>query len=189
MTAAMIIAAALLALLVGALLGRVPAARRRRPTVAAGPPVRHILLPFTGYAISRRAVDAALRLAHAENAVLMPAFLARVPMTLPIDAPVPQQCSAAMPLFEAIEQRAHDRDVQVDPRVGRGRSYRDALRRLLAAERFDRVIVPAGAAGERGLSGDDLVWLLERAPAEVVIVRPDPEDRLTLTGAGVQGLF
>ena len=119
----------------------------------------------------------------------MPAFLARVPMTLPIDAPVPQQCSAAMPLFEAIEQRAHDRDVQVDPRVGRGRSYRDALRRLLAAERFDRVIVPAGAAGERGLSGDDLVWLLERAPAEVVIVRPDPEDRLTLTGAGVQGLF
>ena len=150
MTAAMIIAAALLALLVGALLGRVPAARRRRPTAAAGPPVRHILLPFTGYAISRRAVDAALRLAHAENAVLMPAFLARVPMTLPIDAPVPQQCSAAMPLFEAIEQRAHDRDVQVDPRVGRGRSYRDALRRLLAAERYDRVIVPAGAAGERG---------------------------------------
>ena len=52
-------------------------------------PVRRILLPFTGQAISRRAFEAALRLAKAENATIMPAFLARVPRNLPLDAPLP----------------------------------------------------------------------------------------------------
>ena len=49
--------------------------------------VHQILLPFTGRAISRRALDAALRIARAENATLMPAYLAIVPMQLPLDAP------------------------------------------------------------------------------------------------------
>jgi hypothetical protein len=39
-----------------------------------------------------------------------------------------------------------------------------------------RVVVPAEANGGEGLSGDDLVWLLERAPAEVLILRPAPGD-------------
>jgi hypothetical protein len=147
------------------------------------PAVHHILLPFTGMTISQRAVDAALRLARAEDATLMPAYLARVPLNLPLDAPLAKQCSAALPVLEAIEQRATARGVPVDARIERGRSYRDALRRLLASERFDRVVVPASATGEPGLSGDDLVWLLDRAPAEVVILRPDPEDRLALSGA------
>jgi nucleotide-binding universal stress UspA family protein len=151
--------------------------------------VRHILLPFTGLTISERAVDAALRLAKAEDATLMPAYLARVPLNLPIDAPLSRQCSLAMPVLEAIEQRAAARGVPVDARIERGRSYRDALRRLLATERFDRVVVPASATGEQGFSGDDLVWLLERAPAEVVILRPDPEDRLAVTGDAVAGAF
>ena len=30
---------------------------------------------------------------------------------------------------------------------------------------------------QAGFSGDDLVWLLEKAPAEVLILRPGPEDR------------
>jgi hypothetical protein len=113
----------------------------------------------------------------------MPAYLARVPLNLPLDAPLAKQCSTALPVLEAIEQRATARGVPVDARIERGRSYRDALRRLLASERFDRVVVPASATGEPGLSGDDLVWLLDRAPAEVVILRPDPEDRLALSGA------
>ena len=51
--------------------------------------VQRILLPFTGQAISRRAFEAAVRLAQAENATLMPAFLARVPRNLPLDSPLP----------------------------------------------------------------------------------------------------
>jgi nucleotide-binding universal stress UspA family protein len=138
--------------------------------------VHHILLPFTGTEISRRAVDAALRLARAEGATLMPAYLAAVPKSLPLDCPIPREAEQAMAMLEAIEQRAVAKGVPVDARIERGRTYRHALARLLSEEEFDRVVVSAGATGTHGLSGDDLVWLLERAPAEVMILRPGPDD-------------
>lgn len=144
-------------------------------------PVHQILLPFTGTEISRRAVDAALRLARAEEATLMPAYLATVPKQLPLDCAIPTEAEKAMPILEAIEQRATGQGVPVDARVERGRSYRHALARLLDRERFDRVVVPATAESRAGLTGDDLVWLLEKAPAEVLILRPGPEDRLSVT--------
>ncbi len=86
-----------------------------------------------------------------------------------------------MPMLEAIEQRATAQGVAVDARIERGRSYRHALRRLLEREEFDRVVVSATATGQAGLSGDDLVWLLEKAPAEVLILRPGPQDRRVVT--------
>ncbi|HEV7483677.1 MAG TPA: universal stress protein, partial [Solirubrobacterales bacterium] len=138
--------------------------------------VHHILLPFTGTAISRRAVDAALRLAQAENATLMPAYLAQVPKRLPLDCSIPNEAAKAMSMLEAIEQRATGQGVAVDARIERGRSYRHALRRLLEEEQFDRVVVPASSAGSTGLTGEDMVWLLQRAPAEVLILRPGPSD-------------
>jgi nucleotide-binding universal stress UspA family protein len=138
--------------------------------------VHRILLPFAGTEISRRAVDAALRLARAEGATLMPAYLATVPKQLPLDCAIPAEAAKAMPMLEAIEQRARAQGVPVDSRVERGRSYRHALKRLLESEELDRVVVPATATGQAGLSGDDLVWLLEKAPAEVLILRPDPAD-------------
>ena len=138
--------------------------------------VHQILLPFTGTEISRRAVDAALRLARAEGATLMPAYLAAVPKQLPLDCAISVEAAKAMPMLEAIEQRATGQGVAVDARIERGRSYRHALRRLLGDESFDRVVVSATATGAAGLSGDDLVWLLEKAPAEVLILRPGPSD-------------
>ncbi len=143
--------------------------------------VHQILLPFTGTAISRRAVDAALRLARAEEATLMPAYLAAVPKQLPLDCAIPAEAAKAMPMLEAIEQRAAAQGVAVDSRIERGRSYRHALARLLDRESFDRVVVPATAEAGAGFSGDDLVWLLEKAPAEVLILRPAREDRRILT--------
>jgi nucleotide-binding universal stress UspA family protein len=162
--------------------GRLPARHRPRP-------VRRILLPFTGQAISRRALEAAVRLAKAENAVIMPAYLARVPRTLPLDAPLPRQCTSGMPLIEAIEQRAASQGIEVDSRIIRGRSYRDALRHLLDQEHFDRVIVSSTSNPHNGLTGDDLQWLLERAPAEVMILRPAPEDTGRVSAIGVSGHF
>jgi hypothetical protein len=137
-------------------------------------PVHRILLPFTGEMISRRALDAALRLSRAEGATLMPAYLAEVPMRLPLDCAIPAQAALAMPMLEAIEQRAAREEVPVDARIERGRSYRHALARLLEREDFDRVVVPARANGEQGLAGEDLIWLLESAPGEVLILRPAP---------------
>ena len=91
-----------------------------------------------------------------------------------------------MPLLEAIEQRAEAQGIPVDSRIERGRSYRHALLRLLEDETFDRVVVPATALAGSGFSGDDLVWLLEEAPAEVVILRPGLEDKRVVSGNGVR---
>jgi hypothetical protein len=164
-----------------------PRARRRPAKLPGG--TRRILLPFTGMSISRRSFDAAVRLARAEDATIMPAYLARVPRTLPLDAPLPAQCLQAMPLLEAIEQRASIQGVAVDTRIIRGRTYRDAMRRMLDSEAVDRVIVSATSNSRKGLSADDLEWMLEKVPAEVLILRPDPEDRRKLTAEGVEGHF
>lgn len=169
--------------LLGGLIGGYLIARSRwRGRRSERPQAIHqILLPFTGTEISRRAVDAALRLARAEEATLMPAYLAAVPKRLPLDCSIPAEAAKAMLMLEAIEQRATAQGVEVDSRIERGRSYRHALERLLSHETFDRVVVPATAEIGAGFSGDDLVWLLEKAPAEVLILRPGPEDRRFVT--------
>jgi len=161
----------------------------RRPARDRPRSVRRILLPFTGQAISRRAFDAAVRLAKAENATIMPAFLARVPRQIPIDSPLPAASAEGMPLLEAIEQRVAAQGIPVDSRVGRGRTYRDALRRLLEREQFDRIIVSATDSPQVGLSGNDLEWLLERIPAEILILRPAPDDTRRISANGLNGHF
>jgi nucleotide-binding universal stress UspA family protein len=162
--------------------GRLAARDRPRP-------VRRILLPFTGQEISRRAFEAAVRLAKAENAIIMPAFLARVPMSLPVESALPVQCARGMPLLEAIEQRVSSQGIPVDSRVGRGRSARDALRQLIDQEDFDRIIVSADEDPRVGLSYDDLRWLLERVPAEILILRPAPEDTRRISASAANGHF
>jgi nucleotide-binding universal stress UspA family protein len=183
-TAAIAFAGLLLGMMLGYCLpphGLKPVRQRQRPE-------QRILLPFTGQAISRRAFQAAIRLAKAENATLMPTFLARVPRQLPLDSPLPAQSTQGMPLLEAIEQRASREGIPVDARVSRGRSYRDALRHLLEQEHFDRIIISATDSPRKGLSRDDLKWLLEAVPAEVLILRPAPEDTKRLSAA-VSGHF
>jgi nucleotide-binding universal stress UspA family protein len=148
-----------------------------------------VLLPFTNQAISRRAFEAAIRIAKADGATVVPAFLARVPRNLPIDSPLPAACEIGMPLLETMEQRFTAEGIPVDARVSRGRTYRDALERLLNQERFDRVIVSATNSPRNGLSRDDLGWLLQSVPAEVLILRPAPDDDRRITAAGFAGLF
>jgi hypothetical protein len=178
--------AVLLAVIVGlavALAAACLALRRRaaqpRQTVPAGEPsARRVLFPFLASALSQRALDASLRLARAEGATLLPVFLARVPLTLPLDSPLPRQAAVCLPLQEAIEQRAAAFGVPVDARVERGRTYRHALRRTIATERFERIVIAAATTGGPGFDPDDVAWLLASAPGEIVVLRPGAEDQL-----------
>lgn len=166
-------------LLTGVAVGVVAAllvVRRRRGEPA--PSARRILFPYVGTQLSLSALDAALRIARAENATLVPAYLAPVPMTVPLDTPIPRACDQAFELQEAIEQRAAQTGVPVDGRVGRGRTVRHSLRGLLAEERYDRIVVAAATARTDGLSAADVAWLLEHAPGEVAILRPADEAAL-----------
>jgi universal stress protein family protein len=135
------------------------------------PPAGRILFPFRGESVSRSALDATLRLARAEGAVLVPAYIVSVPLHLSLDAPLARECERAMPLLDVIEQRAKWMDVPVDSRIETGRSPRHALRRLLAEEKFDRIVVPAATSSSTGFAPEDIAWLLEEAPGEIVVLR------------------
>jgi len=148
---------------------------RRSPKLTTASPTR-ILFPFSGTVLSQRGLDAALRIARVEGATLVPAFLARVPLHLPLDAALPRQCEAALPLLEAVEQRAVRAGVMVDSRIERGRTYRHAIRQLVAHESFDTIVVPAGHAEAPGLEPDDISWLLEHVPGEIIVIRPGNRD-------------
>jgi nucleotide-binding universal stress UspA family protein len=150
---------------------------RRARTLRTSP--KRILFPFVGHALSRRALDAALRLAHSDEATLVPVFLARVPMHMPLDSPLPRQCTEGMPLLETIEQRAFALGVPVDARIERGRTQRHALREAIAHERFDRLVVAAAMGRTEGFQSDEIAWLLDHAPGEVVVIRPAGDDRLS----------
>jgi nucleotide-binding universal stress UspA family protein len=186
-----IVLVALAAVAVGVTAGYWLRSRRRQPaSVPRGTSAtRQILLPFTGRSVSRRAFDAALRLARIEGATLMPTFIVTVPMSLSMDSPLPRQCTVGMPLLEALEQRALAQGIAVDSRIVRGRSYRDALRRMLGSEHFDRVIISASDDPRVGLTGEDILWVLERAEAEILILRPAPQDTRVVSAAGISGHF
>jgi hypothetical protein len=141
---------------------------------------RRILFPFIANALSPRALDASLRLARAEEATLVPVFLARVPLQLPLDTPLPRQSNIAIPLQEAIERRATKFGVPIDARIERGRTYRHALRQTMDHERFDRIVIAAAAHNNPGFGPEDVAWILENAPGEILVLRPDHDEVLAV---------
>jgi hypothetical protein len=145
--------------------------RARQPRVAE-PGAQRILFPFRGQGLSQRALEAALRLARAENATLVPAFIAEVPLAVSLDAPLSRRVEPALGLLEAIEQKAAKAGVPVDSRIERGRTARHALSQLIKLEHFDRMVVAAATNGGDGFSAGDVAWLLATAPGEIVVLRP-----------------
>ncbi|MGO9973667.1 MAG: hypothetical protein ACLP01_12865 [Solirubrobacteraceae bacterium] len=149
-------------------------ARRRQQVRAPASGTTRILFPFVAQGLSPRALDAALRLARSEEATLVPVFLARVSMQLPLDCALPRQSKIALPLQEAIEHRAGKFGVPVDTRIERGRSHRHALRQMIEHERFEQIVIAASAHNQPGFDPEDVAWLIEEAPGEIVVLRPDP---------------
>jgi uridylate kinase len=86
----------------------------------------------------------------------------------------------AMPLLEAVEQRATEAGVPVDSRIERGRNRRHALRQAIAHERYDRIVIAAASEGSPGFDAEDVAWLLDHAAGEIVVLRPSSvDDQLT----------
>jgi hypothetical protein len=141
---------------------------RRRPRKAAYEGRRRVLVPFSG-ALDQTVLDAAIRIARADEAVLVPAYLLVVPLQFPEDSAQKDQVGVAMPVLEAVEQAALRARVPVDARIEKGRSPTHALRRLWDVERFDRIVAPAP-----GFTPKELAWILTHAPVETIVLRPGP---------------
>jgi hypothetical protein len=178
-TAALIVALAAVAV---ALVAVALAARRRRPALGRRG-VERILIPFTGGALDPTVLAAGIRIARAEEATLVPAYLIVVPFERTQDAPMQQEVASAMPLLEAVEHAALRAGVPVDARVESGRTPIHALKRLWESEHFDRIVVPAPTGRGQGFTPRDLAWMLTHAPSETLILRPGP----AAAGAGADG--
>jgi hypothetical protein len=137
--------------------------RRRRPAYTGK---GRILVPFSG-ALDPTVLAAAIRIARAEEAVLVAAYLLVVPLQYPEDSPRKEQVAIALPLLEAVELAALRAGVPVDARIEKGRSLTHALSRLWEVESFDRIVAPAP-----GFTAKELAWILTHAPAETVVLRP-----------------
>jgi hypothetical protein len=144
--------------------------RRLRP----GP--TRVLVPFMNGGLEPAVLDAAIRIARAEEATLVAAYLILVPLEFALDAPMSAEVGVAMPLLEAVEHAAVRAGVAVDARVETGRAPIHALRRLWGMESFDRIVVPAPAGRSTGFSPEDLLWILTHAPSETLILRPQPAE-------------
>ena len=134
---------------------------------------RRILVPFSG-SLDESVLEAAIRIARAEDAVLVPAYLLIVPMRYAEDSPLREQVKVAMPLLEAVEHAALRAGVPVDARIEKGRTLPHALRRLWDAEPFDRIVAPATMLGHEGFTEKELAWLLLNAPSETLVLKPTP---------------
>jgi len=144
---------------------------------------RRILVPFTGDILEPTVLNAAIRIAHAEEAVLIPAYLLVVPLKYSLESALASEVAIAMPLLEAVEHAALRAGIPVDARIEKGRTPTHALERLWDVERFDRIIAPApaqtnGSSGNfgNGFTPKDLTWILTHAPAETLVLRPEPAD-------------
>jgi hypothetical protein len=164
-----------IALGLAAALGAVLTARRRPPQRLPVPDsANRILVPFAG-ALDQSVLEAAIRIARATDAVLVPAYLLVVPFQYPEDSPLRDQVAIAMPLLEAVELAALRAGVPVDARIEKGRTLTHALKRLWEAERFSRIVAPAPSNGHHGFTEKDMTWLLVNAPAETLVLKPMPD--------------
>jgi len=167
---AAVIALAALAVALGAALVARSGLRLRRPPAGA----RRILVPFTGGTLDPTVLDAAIRLAQAENATLVPAYLLLVPLRYAEDSPLRDEVAVALPLLEAVEHAGLRAGVPVDARIEKGRSPIHALRRLWDEESFDRILAPAPNGRGGGFNAKDVTWILTHAPAETIVLKPTP---------------
>jgi hypothetical protein len=131
-------------------------------------------VPFTGGDLDTAVLDAAIRIARFESAVLVPAYLLMVPLEFAPEAPLKGPVEVAMPLLEAVELAAARAGIATDARIERGRTPTHALQKLWQVEPFDRILVPAPTPGRAGFTPKELAWVLTNAPVETLILRPRP---------------
>ena len=143
---------------------------------------KRILVPFTGGALDPTVLAAAIRIARAEEATLVPAYLIVVPLEFSAEAPM----RTAGRGRDAAARSGRAR------RAARWRSGRRASRErpVRRSMRSSGSGTPSGStasscrrrsAGAPGFTPKDLAWMLTHAPSETLILRPDPVVEIAAT--------
>lgn len=80
-------------------------------------------------------------------------------------------------LFPFIANALSPRALDASLRLARAE---DAMRQTMDHERFDRIVIAAAARNNPGFGSEDIAWILENAPGEILVLRPDHEEVLTV---------
>jgi hypothetical protein len=173
-------------LVVVVIAGAAVLAVRRRADQAPADRDQHrgsTLFAFPAKSFSAPALDYALCLARAGDDTVDAVSLHTVPLTSAIAA-APGEVNHDGSLTQLIEARGHAFDVTVCTRAARGRSYRHALRDALATRAYDRIVIAAAQTQPPQITHDDIRWLLDTAPGEVLVLRPGLSPATTLSPSG-----
>jgi hypothetical protein len=55
------------------------------------------------------------------------------------------------------------------------------LRQTIARETFDRIVIAAATHDHARVHPDDVAWLLDNAPGEIIVLRPDHDEQIAPT--------
>ena len=130
---------------------------------------KRVLVPAVDAAYSMRSLEVAFRLAQGTGATVQLAFLVVVPRSLPLEAAMPDTEFVAAAALRDAQEAAQGYKLPVEAFVHRARSAPDGILKLITQEDIDLLVLGGRPDGLRGLPGDMIRDLFERAPCEVVV--------------------
>jgi APA family basic amino acid/polyamine antiporter len=156
---------------------REPLMRTVRAPVLLGPAMaleyRSVLVPVFSGPESREAIDVACRLAAERGASVAAVSVLELPLSLPLDAPIPEQEAKLNDLLDEAWTVGDSYGVKVVGRLARGRSAGAAI--IEEAKHRNTEIVVMGAARHdqrrhSAIFGDTVDYVLKYAPCRVMVV-------------------
>jgi APA family basic amino acid/polyamine antiporter len=147
-----------------------------------------ILVPMKLGLIGEEMVATAVRLAQDEGASVGALHVIRVPLDLPLDAPLPDQEARAKESIEESAALGADHDVEVVGRVVRARAIGEAIVRDATEWGADLIVLGSAPRWRRQsrFFSPTVEYVLRKAPCEVLIVAfpqnvIEEEERAALT--------
>ncbi len=134
---------------------------------------RSILVPFTGNAPSREAIDVACRLAAERRAMVAAVAVLEVPLNLPLDTPMPEREAELGELLDEAWSIGDSYGVRVAGRLARGRSVGQSIIDEATHRNSEIIVMGAEQRRERmrrEIFGDTVDYVLKHAPCRVMVV-------------------
>ena len=132
--------------------------------------VKRILVPIVGTEYSQRAIEVACRLGAEQKAEIILVHVVEVPMSLPLDAPLPDAEAKAEKVLEEAQQIVNFRELPSHKHVERARHAGSGIIQVAQEEEVSLIVMGLKTkSASIDLMGRTSRWLLSRAPCEVIL--------------------
>ncbi|MHB0886528.1 MAG: universal stress protein [Bacillota bacterium] len=133
-----------------------------------------ILVGTRGGQLSQRLLNLACDLAKSQNVRLTAIYVVELPMTLPLDAPVPEEMRLAEQVLAEAEEVAKQHNVGLDKQVARARKAGRAIVDEAKAAPTRLIVLGLGERPnfEDRFFGSTADFVVRHAPCDVILERP-----------------